>query len=365
MSSVENQLEARTEDPGQDHAWIRTLLEVTPIGIALMDLSGRILVHNREMGRLLEASRSHRSGEALLQLCGLDSTDVSAWEASPTRALPPAHRLETSYLTEDGRRAWVRISIRPVRRNEQAPKTLVVMAEDVTEEKQAQTLAIQNDKLSVLGRLAASLTHEINNPLQSVVGSLDLAREMLDDGDDPSQYLAVAQDELRRVARIVAGLRDLTGQPDTLERAPVDLAEVLESVCMLTTAQAERQGVTLHCDRVLGLRQVAGVADRLRQVFLNLYLNALEAMPDGGHLRVNAQSTREPPGVIVTVADTGHGIPSEQMSQLFMPFFTTKPNGMGMGLYNCRQIVERHGGKIEVFSTESQGSRVVVWLPAL
>ncbi len=226
------------------------------------------------------------------------------------------------------------------------------------------TALLQAEKLTIVGELAASLAHEINNPLQAVIGCLGLAEETVAEGGDPDRYLEVALEELRRVARIVRQLRDLQRSSAIEEREPTDVNVLLGRVRTLSRRKCEDQDVEMVWEPAVDLPLLPLAPDRIQQVFLNLVLNALDAMPQGGRLEVSTTRTSQPPGVTVSLADSGVGIPPEVLARLFEPFYSTKRDGLGLGLFISHEIVERHGGHVDVESRVGEGTTFKVWLPA-
>jgi signal transduction histidine kinase len=224
---------------------------------------------------------------------------------------------------------------------------------------------VRAEKLSLTGRLAASLAHEINNPLQTVVGCLALAEEELAKEERINRYLSMASKEIDRAARIVGELRDLNRDSQPEDREPTDVCALLERVIALSAQQAENSHVRVSWNPSEGERpEISLVKDRLHQVFLNLILNAIDAMAEGGELEITCQGAEDPPGIQVRFKDTGVGVPSELLPQLFEPFYTTKSDGVGLGLFISRNIIEDHGGRIEVTSEPGEGTTFTVWLPA-
>jgi PAS domain S-box-containing protein len=238
---------------------------------------------------------------------------------------------------------------------------------------ETQAMLVQTEKVAALGRLSASLSHEINNPLQSVLGCLGLAQgelELNDDRQAAGHYLAVAMQEIRRIAVLVHRMREFYTQGGE-ERVTGDIENVLERVVDLTRGEFKGRHVELEWERAGRLPMLPMLADQMQQVFLNLILNAAEAMPDGGTVILRAGVSQMPapgageprPAVRIDVQDMGHGMPPEVQKRLFEPFFTTKPGGSGLGLYICYRIVQEHGGEIEVQSHEGEGTTASVWLP--
>jgi len=238
------------------------------------------------------------------------------------------------------------------------------MVEDITEQKKIRDALLKAEKLAVAGQLGASLAHEINNPLQSVIGCLGLAEKNLGEGADVSRYLQVAREELRRAAGIVAQLRDLHRLSEPEEKEPTDLNALLEQVLLLCKKKCEECRIQLGWSAADDLPPIPLVSDRIRQVFLNLILNALDATPEQGQLDVITSRTTEPAGVCISFADSGSGIAPGVLPHVFDPFYSTKPQGLGLGLYITHKIVEAHGGRIDVTSRLGEGTTFSVWLPA-
>jgi signal transduction histidine kinase len=237
------------------------------------------------------------------------------------------------------------------------------MMEDITEEKLTQKALLRAERLAIAGRLGASLAHEINNPLQSVLGSLGLAEEMLEDGSEVRRYLEIAMEELERAAGIVTQLRDLGRESDVGEMELVDLNELVEKTLVLTRKRCQNRGVEVVWEPQSDLPLIRLAPGRIQQVLLNLVLNAVEAMPEGGLLQVNSIFTSQPEGVRISFADNGVGIDPGRIDQVFEPFFSTRPDGLGLGLYISKKIVEEFEGHIDVESRVGEGATFKVWLP--
>jgi PAS domain S-box-containing protein len=246
----------------------------------------------------------------------------------------------------------------------QAEEVLEQRVQERTAELQAsQEALIQAERLTIAGKLAASLAHEINNPLQSVMGCLELSAEALKSGQDPSTYLEIAHREVHRTVRIVSQLRSLGRPIQKGRKEPTDLNSLMSDVLLLNKKQLDTNNIKVLWEPDTGLPLVAVTADPMRQVFLNLVINATDAMPEGGQLRLRTERTRSKNGVRVVFADTGTGIPPDMLPHIFEAFYSTKSEGLGMGLFVCQGIVEQHGGRIEVESEPDAGTTFTVWLP--
>jgi two-component system NtrC family sensor kinase len=219
---------------------------------------------------------------------------------------------------------------------------------------------LQAARLAAVGQLAASIAHEINNPLYAARNSLYLLEDDLPAEQRETPYLGIARDQLTRIARIIERMRDFY-RPDRGEMSPYDLNHLLEETLALAGIAMRHSAIQVIFTPAPDLPEVICNADQLRQVFLNLIINAGDAMPNGGTLTV--RTIAGPTVAIIEVQDTGIGIPESFRDRLFEPFFTNKSNGTGLGLSISAHIVTQHGGQIEVQSSEGVGSTFRVVLP--
>jgi len=227
---------------------------------------------------------------------------------------------------------------------------------------QSQAQLIQVEKLAAMGRLAASIAHELNNPLQAIQNCLHLVLRRPLPEPKRRQYLEMAQEEVERLIGIVQGMLEFY-RPSKGQRAPVDTNTIVENVLALADKQLQHGQVTVHQYLTPDLPPLEAVSDQLKQVFLNIVINAVEAMPNGGDLSINTGLSPDGRWVMVSFKDTGVGLLPEERANIFEPFYTTKTQGTGLGLSVSYGIIERHGGSIEVQSEPGQGSCFTVKLP--
>jgi signal transduction histidine kinase len=215
------------------------------------------------------------------------------------------------------------------------------------------------DRLSALGELAAGMAHEIRNPLGSIRGTAEILRDGIDPADRRHEFAGILIKEVDRLNRVVQDFLDFA-RPAPVERGQVDINEALQELLVLTRQQAVKSGVRVELAPG-ELPPVPGDREQLKQAFLNLILNALQAMPAGGDLTIGtAHHNGE---VRVRFADTGQGIPPESLEKIFNPFFTTRREGTGLGLAITHRIVQGHGGRIEVASRIGEGTVFTMTLP--
>jgi len=222
---------------------------------------------------------------------------------------------------------------------------------------------LRNDQMAALGQLAAGLAHELRNPLTAMKTIVDAARR-----DEPGvsldgRDLAVLDEEILRLNRVLQSFLDYARPPQIAKR-PVDLGLIAEKTRQLVAGRAEQQSIRVSLEQPDGPVTVNADPEQLRQVLLNLVLNAFDAIGDAGEVTIRI-SREEQGDAVITVADSGPGIPQAIRDRLFEPFVSTKESGTGLGLTMCRRIVEDHGGRIEASNSQTGGAVFTVRLPTV
>lgn len=224
---------------------------------------------------------------------------------------------------------------------------------------------VQAEKLAALGRMLASITHEINNPLQTIRNSLYLLQVDTDPNDQDWEYLEIASAETKRISNLVAELREIYRPPAIPTGTVVNLVNVVNEVHSLIRNELDKGNVEWVVDPIGSSGwDTTGNPDQIKQVFINLCINAIEAMqPQGGHLElIFAQGSPESKEIGVLVRDTGPGISTDYLDRMFEPFQTTKTKGAGLGLAISYEIIQRHKGRLTARNYEN-GAEFGVWLP--
>jgi len=226
----------------------------------------------------------------------------------------------------------------------------------------------QSEKMAALGRLAATLSHELRNPLAGLKGATQLLMKKTPPSDERRQYINLILDEVGRLGRIVDDLL-LFARPRALKYSTVDANRIIEDTLLLISTRLEYSEIKTH-NRLSKLPFIRADDDKYTQVVVNILLNAVDAMPDGGDLFVSSSVVRgDPDGTgfaVFQFRDTGTGIDDEVLRHVFEPFYTTKASGVGLGLAVCKTIVEEHGGSISILSrsaTDDHGTLVTVEFP--
>ncbi|MEW6719751.1 MAG: ATP-binding protein [Thermodesulfobacteriota bacterium] len=242
------------------------------------------------------------------------------------------------------------------------------MAESLKEQmrrmREAQEQMVRAETMAAVGTLSSGISHELSAPLSVIQNMAELARQDVADNPSLTEDLKVIEDEAKQAIAITRTMRGFAKSPQS-KIEPVDVNEVLEEIFRIIEFQPRTRSILIVKDLAADLPPIRASAVPMRQVFLNVILNSIQAMPDGGELRVATWSvpSARPEGIRVSISDTGTGIPHEHLRKIFQPFFTTKEEGTGLGLAISLGIVQAHNGRIDVESEAGKGTTFHVFLP--
>jgi two-component system NtrC family sensor kinase len=249
---------------------------------------------------------------------------------------------------------------------------VITIGEEITDRVEANRAVARAEKLAAVGRLAAGVVHEINNPLATISACAEALESRVDEGafkesealKDLREYLGLIRSEAFRCKMITNGLLDFS-RTRTTEHTLVNLADVIASAARLLSHQQRGENLEFQIETPRELPPISGDPGQLQQAVIALAANAIDAMPEGGTLKI--VSKRSGNKVLVEVSDTGVGIPQENITKIFEPFFTTKEigKGTGLGLAVCYGILTEHGGSLDVQSTPGVGTTFTITLPAI
>ncbi len=349
--------ESRADELHANQAWLHSTLDSLAEGVLATDTSGRVEFINVAAENITGWSKSEAAGQPLTSVLNMKSEQTGAPmpdlatqlrdSGAPLSTIPGA-----VLLRRDKTAVVVEYSAAALRTDRGESGGIVVALRDISERRRAEEALRATEKLADTGRLAATIAHEIRNPLEAIVNVLYLLRTGGQLTRADLALVTTANDEASRIAQITQQL--LSSYRETRERAPVEVTELLEGVLMLFTTKFTKAGVKLETD-FRPAAPVLAFAGEMRQVFTNLVGNAIEATPRGGKVVVRVAPSRDwrsgVAGVRIAIADTGHGIPAENRARLFQPFFTTKgEQGTGLGLWVSEGILRKHGGAIRLRS---------------
>lgn len=356
-----------------ERARLTVIIENAPVGIVLADApSGKIILVNKRAEEILgHPMLPTPDFNSYVQWHTLhpDGRPLEPEEHPLMRAVTKGEIIrneEFRYIRPDARDSWIRCSAAPVRDRDGRIVAGVVVFSDIDEQKQAQEALLRSEKLAAAGRLAASISHEINNPLESITNLLYLALMDKTLTAPTRDFLAQAEQELARVSQITT--QTLRFYRQTTNPTAADINGLLDSVLRLLKGRLANTQVEIT-RQYLATRQLYCFEGELRQVFTNLIGNALDAMAGRpGRLVVRTKEahswTNGEAGIRITVADSGSGIPAEVVGRIFEPFYSTKGNrGTGLGLWVSKEIVAKHRGTLMVRSRVGMGTTFSVFLP--
>lgn len=360
-------LHRRAEEIFQSEQQLRTTLNSIGDGVITCDSKGNVQMINPVAEDLTGWPQEKAGGRPL------DEVFHALNEATRERIENPVAKVmrlnkivglanHTVLIANGGREVHIADSAAPIRDKVGRISGVVMVFRDVTMERKTQTALVANEKLALAGRLAATIAHEIHNPLDSVTNLLYLMRTGTTE-EEFEQFMEMAEKEMARVTEISRALLGLYRE----STAPilVDLGATMYDILLLMERHIRDLGVRLEVNLPEGIC-VSGFPAELRQVFTNLVANAAEAAGKGGMVRLSLrleqrtadETGRVTPGAVVEIADDGPGIPEEVLPQLFQPFFTTKgEQGTGLGLWVSRGIAGKHGGTIELRGRRVEGER--------
>lgn len=363
------QLHLKASELDRLRAFSDNIIESLDDGLFVMDAQDRVVRWNRGFERLYGISRAEAIGARVDDLF-----DAALVDAIRTARLEMPGGTTLSRLSLAGRQRCagetrtVDVAVVPLRANDAAAmvgRGTIVIAHDVTVRLRLEEQLQLSEKMASIGLLAAGVAHEVNTPLTGISSFTQMLLEDTPPEDERTVLLQKIERQTFRAARIVNGLLSLSrsGPAEANERAPVDLGIVLSDVLALLEHQLDLQRIRVRRELTAEPLVVLGFEHKLQQVFLNLLLNAKDAMPRGGWLSIRTRA--EGGRVIAEVADTGPGIPGEHLPRIYDPFFTTKEigHGTGLGLSITYGIVQEHAGTIACESIQGQGTRFFVSLP--
>ena len=362
------------------------LIQQSTAAIVILDTDFTIVETNEAYLKAVNKSKKEVIGANCYEISHGYSAPCSS--AQPEMECPMVETLRTGisahviheHLSPEGQATYCNIVTYPLKDQNGEIFHIIEVWRDITDElshrwdmkvrelKSDFQKLIQEDRMISLGKLVASCTHEINNPIQGLLTFSYLMQEILAEGKPSSKdleqfkkYLSLMSKELERCGSIVSGLLSFSRESPR-EHKDIDLNEVLDAVITLTRHKMELRNVDLISYLYPELLMIHGDSHELQQCFLNLIFNAIEAMPQGGQLNIISKLERAKKNVRVEIVDTGYGISRENLDHIFDPFFTTKEQGegTGLGLSIVHSVIKNHGGNIKVSSKVGEGTSFVL-----
>lgn len=340
------------------------IIESVNVGILVVDVEGRITTWNSSLEEMMGISRDRALRKNVHEILDKDLIETiqnvsgqEGWELRETR-----HIYKYNAETEDGRPLTLNISLAPFEAARGVVTGTLIVLENVTERAQLEKQLLEREKLSSIGLLAAGVAHEVNTPLAGISSYAQMLIQQVPDNDPKQKLLEKIHLQTLRASGIVNNLLNFsrTGDADFRE---VEVNQVLDDTIQLLEPQLRNSRVEILLHYGKELIPAQGNASKLQQVFMNLILNARDAMPDGGRLTIQTRMVET--SLVIDFRDTGLGIDPENIARIYDPFFTTKDigQGTGLGLAISYGIIQEHGGRIFVESRPNEGAHFTIKLP--
>jgi two-component system sensor histidine kinase HydH len=270
---------------------------------------------------------------------------------------------EIECTIQDGRKIPLEISAAVLRDQENDLSGTICLFKDLSDEKALKSEVERSHRLATVGQLAAGVAHEVRNPLSSIKGFATYFKERYKDIPEDQQISDIMIKEVDRLNRVVGQLLEFA-RPVCLTRRQILLKPFIEDSLKLVERKAKEANIDLHALVDQDADSCTLDPDRINQVLLNLYLNAIEAMEQGGRLTVSVLPSQDKDGIQIKVEDTGVGINADDITRIFDPYFTTKSSGTGLGLAISHNIIEAHRGEIFIDSKPGTGTSITLTLPS-
>ncbi|HQH99943.1 MAG TPA: ATP-binding protein [Deltaproteobacteria bacterium] len=339
-------------------AFSDNIVENMPVGLLFVGENHRIITMNNISEQMLKLSFEEARDK--------DTIDVLPPQVN--ELFGQAHKSPTVFIKEvdipvHGKNMLFETSTSILRDEKESFLGYILLLRDITEIQHLKKEVLRKERLASLGSLAAGVAHEIRNPLSSIKGFATYFKDRYRDVPEDQKTADIMIKEVERLNRVVGQLLEFARPMDVVKKQ-VNLAETIRHSLEMIRSQAVTKGIRIVSDDVPAEPLYVHIdQDKIGQVLLNVYLNAMEAMDDGGTLKVRTENDPVNSNVIISVSDTGHGIPLQDLSRVFDPYFTTKQSGTGLGLAIVHKILEAHSGQIKITSTEEQGTTVSIILP--
>jgi len=361
-TGYERQIQARNEELEETRDFLTRVIEGTADAIIVRDVGGRITSWNPAAEAIFgwtavemlgqTAQRLVAAGDASAQAVG--RIDAALREGRTLR------NLETSGLRKDGTPITFSLTVAPIYDAEDSFAGTTGIVRDVTAVKHLQLQLLERERLAAIGELAAMVAHEVRNPLAGIRGGCEILLEGYPQGDTRHDIGVEIIHQVDRLSRTVHDLL-LFARPKAMDLVPTDLHGLIDRILRVLGDDPETGDVEVVRDFGDDVAIIRADGRQMEQVLMNLVLNAIQVMNHKGKVTISTRTLSRQ--VVITVSDTGPGIPPDKIAKIFEPFFTTRAQGTGLGLAIVKKIVEAHGGRIEAASLPGSGARFTATLP--
>ena len=381
LDGKNKELEKNLQEKEEVKAYLSNIFESLAIGVLVTDLDGRITSVNRTGQEMLGTEARSAVGTPINNLLGVDLVLPAGKTEAPPR--PAVQEEPVNYRRDEGEELKLQLSSSVMRGEREEPLGFIFNVQDVTQLKKLEEDAERRNRFTAMGEMAANIAHEIRNPLGSIELFTSLVKKSLDDEDENATLMKHISSNVASMNHLISNLLSYT-KPRPSSRQRADVHELLRSVAEISQFMASQRKVAVHLSLDAERAAVLGDSEQLKQVFNNLLLNALQAMPEGGSVSVTSRNLKaDDPKLLarfkleqaedgggvelieVTVKDSGTGIAKDIQNKIFDPFFTTKDRGTGLGLAIVHNIIESHNAAIDLESQADHGSKFTIMFPLI
>ncbi|MEH7418823.1 EAL domain-containing protein [Neobacillus drentensis] len=326
--------------------------------LMLLDSRGKILYASPSLGGVLGTPTKSYKGKSSFRLIHPEDRDQVMERYQQVLNKDPSVRMEARFLHADGH--WVLIEGigTPVFGSNGVINHFIIVGRDITDKKRTEEQLAQSEKLAIVGELAASVAHEIRNPITSIKGFIQLFQQ----GVHKPEYFNVIYEEFQRIEDILQEFLNLA-KPQPFKLKKYDLKSILQDIETLFLPQANLQNIRIYQEYDQSLPPIMCDVNQVKQVFINLIRNSMEAVENEGSIKI--VGSLEEQHVLIKIIDTGMGISEERLKRLGEPFYSNKEKGTGLGLMLCFRIIRQHNGTITIKSVENQGTTVEIRFPII
>lgn len=356
---VEKKAIDREYDLNSKHAYLNLFFEQARDAIAVFDLQDRVIAVNPAFEKLYGWTKEEAIGRTL-PLVPPENVEGAQQRANALKLGKSYHLFETTDMRKDGSLFDAQISLSPIYNPHGEIIAASVISRDISYIKENENLILQSEKLKLVGELAAGVAHEIRNPMTVISGYVQMMNE--DPNSPYYEYTKLIQNETERIELILSEFLVLS-RPQANQFVAINLADILSEVIQFLQIEFQQRAITLHVKNDFPNAFISGNKNQIKQVFINLFKNAVEAIQEDGTITLELFKCKEGNEVFIRIEDTGCGMPPHVLKHIFEPFYTTKSKGTGLGMMIINKIMLDHSGTIKIKSEQNVGTEIILTFP--
>lgn len=356
---LEKRADAREYDLNSKQAYLNLFFEQAEDAIAVFDLEDRVITVNPAFEKLYGWTKTEAIGRSL-PLFPPENIEDARNRAKELQKDNHYRLFETTDMRKDGTIFDVQISLSPIYNSDGEIIASSVISRDISHVKENENLVLQSEKLKLVGEIAAGVAHEIRNPMTVISGFVQMMNE---DSQSPYyEHTKLIQKEAERIELILSEFLVLS-RPRVNQFVNIHLAKILDDIIQLFQYEFQQKSIDIMLQNNYPDIIILGNANEMKQVFINLFKNAMEAIKDGGIITLEVFPSKDANEILIRLSDTGCGIPPYVLERIFEPFYTTKTKGTGLGMMVINKIIQDHHGTIKIKSQEEVGTEILLSFP--